>query len=129
MQDEMSSGEKELEATLKQLRPTATGVDPLAVAFAAGRREGRRSLLGWRIAATVLAIGFAGMSMQAFRSAPPVSQMARNLSPIVVAENDLSYAKIRAAVLENGVAALPTTHCSGSSDRVYRAGDQAGSIE
>lgn len=124
----MTSGERELEMSLKRLQPSASEIDPLAMAFAAGRRAGRRSLLGWRIAAVVLALGFTTVSIQRFSSpshttdrsvawqAPPEDR-----PPIRLAE--LSYARMNNEVLQNGIAALPSPHWSGSSDVIYRAAD------
>lgn len=53
-EEALTSSERETERALRALRPAASGVDPLAVAFAAGAASARRSLWVWRTAAAVL---------------------------------------------------------------------------
>jgi hypothetical protein len=133
-EERMTASERELETTLRQLQPLTSGIDPLAMAFAAGRRTRRRSLQAWRTAAAVLAVGFMAVSIRTFRAAPPTEDRAlawhapvENRPAIRLADADSSYAQIRTRVLENGIAALPSPHSSGSSGVIYRAGDSLSS--
>jgi hypothetical protein len=59
-QDGLSPGEIELELTLRSLNPAAARIDPIAAAFAAGRRSGQRPMRIWRAAAVLMLLISAG---------------------------------------------------------------------
>ncbi len=53
-EDALTPSEREVERALRGLRPAARGVDPVAVAFAAGAASALRGVWMWRGAAAVL---------------------------------------------------------------------------
>ncbi len=52
--DGLTPGERELELAMKSLSPSAARIDPIAAAFAAGRRTGQRPMRIWRAAAILM---------------------------------------------------------------------------
>jgi hypothetical protein len=58
--DGLTPGERELELAMRSLSPSATRIDPIAAAFAAGRRSGQRPMHLWRAAAVLMLLVSAG---------------------------------------------------------------------
>jgi hypothetical protein len=58
--DGLSPADHELESAMKSLSPMATRIDPIAAAFAAGRRSGRGHIQLWRAAAVLMLLIGAG---------------------------------------------------------------------
>jgi hypothetical protein len=104
----LTPAERELAEAMSRLKIARAGVDPLAVAFDAGRSSARRAVLKWKTAAAVLLLGLAGALMLPLRPVP--ATVIVKIDPQLVAAGDTqlaSYYSIRNDVLARGVSALP----------------------
>ena len=112
-QDELNSADRELEAALKSLAPAAARIDPVAAAFAAGQRSGRRQLRVWQAAAAALLLVGAGAWLVPAAHQPasprgvPDSAVALHDAIPTRVTTDQSLILLRAAVAEHGLDALP----------------------
>jgi hypothetical protein len=105
-----------LSEALKSLKPAAARVDPLAAAFAAGRRSALRPLRVWQsIAAVVLVAGTTTALLSLHRSAmapPAVAPMIVQASEPIPAAQPISaqsWLALQATVSRNGVDAIPVS--------------------
>lgn len=105
----LTPAERELEAAMSRLRPAGSTLDPLQVAFDAGKASAARSLRTWRIASVALLFGVIGAlvfpaqdprDVELVRSAPAQMQGAHDMQLA-------SYLSLRNDVLERGVSVLP----------------------
>lgn len=131
--DDLTPADRELEDALRGLRPGAAGIDPLAIAFAAGAASTRRSLFMWRSAAAVLVMAL-GASL-VVRTAQPtvrdtilVQHQPRTTSPFTYltmeTRNVPSPWRLRDRVLDQGLDALVVpTHSPATGDEIPRASD------
>jgi hypothetical protein len=114
--NEVTSGTRQVESILRSLTPSGGAVDPVAAAFAAGRRFQRGQLHAWQAAAAVL-LGVATLSwiiparhagnvVRQVDPAPPV-QLVSIETPIPPALPAQSVLLMTRAVSEGGVDALP----------------------
>jgi hypothetical protein len=132
----LGPAERELESALAALSPArAGGLDPVAAAFAAGRRSVRREARAWRAAAIVmLAIGGAGgwFTRVTGHSQPsrsdgttvfvkshesPASQRTPQAAPAQ------SWLMLRGALIEGGVERLPAASPTPVPTQTMRAAD------
>ncbi len=122
-QDDLSGAERKLVGAMKRLQPAAGGLDASKVMFEAGRRAAHRHLAVWRGTA-IACVGVLGMSIwlrpraierTVYVNAPavvessPTETVAVALTPPVAG---FEYLKLRTAVLERGLAALPNAQMS-----------------
>jgi hypothetical protein len=112
MQDQngLTPGERELESAMKSLSPAAARIDPIAAAFAAGQRSGRRPVRLWRAAAVLMLLIGAGSWLAPIRHSVVVephefSEPVVVLRPPPAAE---SLQVLQQTVFEKGLDALPT---------------------
>jgi hypothetical protein len=104
---------RELETALRNLSPKTVKVDPIAAAFAAGRRSANRRLYRWQSAAAALLLVNVGLWLVPIHrdAAPtivqvqPISIPQPALPPTPLSEQSLAVLQQR--VLEHGVDALP----------------------
>jgi hypothetical protein len=59
-QNELNPAERELEAALRSLTPTASRLDPIAAAYCAGQRSARGEVRRWRVATAAAVLLGAG---------------------------------------------------------------------
>jgi hypothetical protein len=108
--------EIELERALQGLTPSAAVVDPLALAFEAGRRGAALRITTWKFASVAM-LGLMLVSLYASsdRARLPINVVStetiaeRSPAPI----DRSTYLAVREAVLERGVDALPAPAGSG----------------
>ena len=110
-QDELNPAERELEAALKSLTPTATRLDPVAAAYCAGQRSARREVRRWRVATAAVALLGAGTWLlpmgQNFSGEKQVLiPVTAALSPEMRPVPDQSMIVLRKVVWEKGVDGL-----------------------
>ena len=124
--NDLTPANRELERALKSVRPVDAHVDPVAAAFAAGRRSAENNLRVWK-AAAVLAL-FVGMgSMFLIPTSRHVPAPADVRQPVFVTSYkpapvpDQSVAALQQAMAERGLAGLPATR--GPAPRPVRAND------
>jgi hypothetical protein len=111
----LDPAEREVEEALRTLMPTAARIDPVAAAYAAGRRSARNQLQRWRIAAAALLVAGAGSWLL------PAGEHGANVerSQVSIASETStdslphpsahSLVALRYAVFQRGIEALPTT--------------------
>lgn len=139
MQNDLSENDLQLEAALRSLQPALDrGPDPVAAAYEAGRRRGRRSRTGWQAMTAVLAVGLASaiwyqpqsprpsqvrierqivhlpddLRIGSHAPQPPLAAARYPSAPRVAPGVD--YLALRDAVLEHGLSALPQPAVAGS---------------
>jgi ferric-dicitrate binding protein FerR (iron transport regulator) len=101
----------EFSRDLKSLIPQSAGIDPIAAAFAAGKRSARRQIRGWQVSCLIAVLGAA--MLWTGRSAPVQSQPT--MAIVATAESrpplsDASAIMMEQAALANGTDALPEWH-------------------
>jgi hypothetical protein len=119
---EINPGLRDTEAALRALRPATGGVDPLAAAFAAGRKSGRRQLAAWRAAAGVaIMVGVSGWLISPRTGRLTESGAPNERAPAMATVNAGSIATIppslpaqsvlllRRAVAEDGLNGIPAS--------------------
>jgi len=132
-ENDLTPADRELEGALRGLRLGAAGIDPLAVAFAAGAASARRSLFMWRSAAAVLVVAL-GVSLVARTTQPTVrdtivvQHQPQTTSPntylTMETRNVPSPWRLRDRVLDQGLDALVVpTHSPAAGDAIPRASD------
>ena len=121
---QLTPADRELEAALSSLVPGRHTIDRDALMFGLGRRSARRAGHRWRAAAAVLAAALAGVAI--FRPTPQTIERGQYVQRDAPAEHVTSatftahvpasptattgggeYLKLRDAVLEHGLDALP----------------------
>jgi hypothetical protein len=122
-QDGLTPGERELELAMKSLSPIAARIDPIAAAFAAGRRSGHKHIYLWRATAVLMLLVGAGSWLAPARRNVVVqphefSEPAVALQPPPAAE---SLQVLQRTVLEKGLDGLPAENIP--AVRVLRAED------
>jgi hypothetical protein len=110
-QDELNPAERELEAALRLLTPTATRLDPIAAAYSAGQRSARSEVRRWRVAtATVALLGAGTWLLPAGRNLSGEKQVymavVAAVSPEMRPVPDQSMIVLRKIVWEKGVDGL-----------------------
>jgi hypothetical protein len=135
--ESMNDADRDLELALRTLSPsrssTATIVDPIAAAFAAGQRSSRRALRLWQ-SATAAAVVIAGGVLLTSPSIRPAFPVVPSDSRVVVATSpppiepsaapsDQSLIMLWQAVRERGVDRLPVSRFAPSPTSVRRAND------
>lgn len=114
--ERLNSVQRELEAALASVVPAAAHVDPIAAAFDAGHKSGRRQVRFWRAAAAmVLAIGLGIRLIPLGRDpvAPTHDQPGTNVAFRASDTANLpeqSLLMLEKAVKEKGVDGLPAAH-------------------
>lgn len=104
----LSPAERELADAMSRLSIARAGVDPLAVAYDAGRAAARGTALKWKAASAALLLGLVGAIVLQLRPAPPAAVVKLDPSPAVAHDTQLaSYLSIRNDVLARGISALP----------------------
>jgi len=104
----LTPAERELADAMSRLNLARAGLDPLAVAYDAGRASGRRALVKWKAAAAVLLLGLGGALVLPRQSAPAPVIVTVNDPPVTPHDTQLaSYFSIRNNVLARGISALP----------------------
>jgi len=111
-----------LSEALKTLKPTPARVDPVAAAFAAGRRSALRPLRVWQsIAAAVLVAGTATSLLSLHRDAmnPPTVKpvIVQSSEPLPSAQpmSAQSLLALQATVSRDGLDALPVSDIPSSN--------------
>jgi hypothetical protein len=111
-----------LSEALKTLKPTPARVDPVAAAFAAGRRSALRPLRVWQsIAAAVLVAGTATSLLSLHRDAmnPPTVKpvIVQSSEPLPSAQpmSAQSLLALQATVSRDGIDALPVSDIPSSN--------------
>jgi hypothetical protein len=123
MNDRPSGADGELEAALQSLRPVAVAVDPLAAAFAAGRRSAQGGVRLWRALACAAALAAlaAGWPLASHQSMPVApTQVVLTQAPHVEHHRDpwpgfainpaapeSNVLRLQQAIFNNGPDALP----------------------
>ena len=127
-QDGIRPGHRELELALKSVVPAVARVDPVAAAFAAGRRSARPRVHFWQAAAVLaLAIGIGSRFIPAGREAifDPSSVgpglAIRHTPPAAEPISDQSLLMLQRAVQKNGLDGLPRAHVGRA--KVIHTGD------
>lgn len=81
-QDGLTPGERELELAMKSLSPAMAGINPIAAAFAAGRRSSERSMRVWRaVAVLMLVVGAGSWLMPLTNDKAKISEPAIAIQP------------------------------------------------
>ena len=117
---EMNPADRELEAALRSLSPTrTTEVDPIAAAYAAGRRAARTQVRLWQsAAAAVLMIavgswlvptGGGGDRSRVAVTTPPETVAVVTSAPVAAPPSRHSVLMLQQTVRERGVDGLPET--------------------
>jgi hypothetical protein len=110
-QDELNPAERELEAALRSLTPTATRLDPISAAYSAGRRSARSEVRRWRFATAAVALLGAGtwllpvgqnLSGEKQVHVPVIAALSPEMRPVP----DQSMIVLRKIVWEKGVDGL-----------------------
>jgi len=126
----LNDEQRELESALRSLAPAAAGIDPIAAAFAAGRRSGGGQIRAWRSVA-VLTLLIAGMGWAisiGHKAALAPRELTENTtalrSPEIPAEAPApeSLLALQEIVREKGLDALPSA--SIPSVQVVNIGNQ-----
>jgi hypothetical protein len=107
---------REFEDALRNLSPKMAKVDPIAAAFAAGRRSANHRLHLWQSAVAALLLVNVGLWLVPIRrdATPTIAQVQRisvpqpTLPPAPLSEQSIAVMERR--VLEHGIDALPVTH-------------------
>jgi len=119
--DEMNAADRELEAALKSLSPKrTTEVDPIAAAFAAGRRSARTQIRLWQsAAAAVLLVAIGSWLMPTgggdrsrgvvISTAPPETLAVVTSAPVMPPRSGQSMLMLQQTVRDRGVDGLPET--------------------
>jgi hypothetical protein len=96
---------EDLERQLKSLHPASTHVDPIAAAYAAGRRSARRQTRIWQCtaAAAVIICGFLAVPPQHLSKPSELSITMAAMPPL----SDQSVFVLQQMALEHGVDNLP----------------------
>jgi hypothetical protein len=121
--DNLTGGERELEAALRQLAPAragaGTGLDPVACAFEAGRQVAARRATAWQATSVVVfavALAVVILNPLSIRSpsnvAPLVARLEPARPPSQQALSTLSVIRLRDVALERGLDAMPRTQQS-----------------
>jgi hypothetical protein len=120
--NELSPADRELAESLRVLKPVVVRIDPVAAAFAAGRRSATRQLQRWRAAVAVLVVVSAAPWLTPAVETGDVSQRlpstiaSRAPAPTVGTPPPVhSVMALRQAVFRNGIEALPPTQLLTSS--------------
>lgn len=115
MQDEtpLTPAQKVFEETLRSTTPSAARLDPLAAAFAAGRKSGQHQVQLWRsTTAVAILLGVGALFLPAGH--PHTNPPAEFRGPVVAASyepapvSDQSLIALQEAVRERGLDGLPT---------------------
>lgn len=131
-EERLTPAEAEFEATLRGLQPAGAAINRDQMMYRAGCAAGNRRKRMWQGATVILAAAFAGtLVVRAFMSAPDVGRQIAN-SPssshqmmvvvdstrtdVVGSAGKGSYLTLRNAVLEKGLAALPSPPAGAVSD-------------
>ncbi len=114
----LTAAETELERALRRLMPADSGLDRDRVMFRAGQAAGRRGSRPWQAAATGLAAALVlAVTLSTWRAGgPPVpggpvivhQTPSADEIPSPAAMPGVAYLRLRAAVLHEGLDALPT---------------------
>jgi hypothetical protein len=113
--DGLNAGNAGLESALKSLVPVAAAkVDPLAAAFAAGRRSSRQTIRAWQSAAAVmflLAGGSWAMRLATVLPRPSaiVVELPATATPRAQAAGDQTLIMLQRAVEDHGIDGLPAS--------------------
>jgi hypothetical protein len=112
--EQLSGGERELEAALRGLKPGATSVDPVACAFEAGRTAGARRVTAWRSTTAALSLALIVSILIPARSATRSSRENATIGGYATVlplprTNQPTYFSTRDAVLDRGVDVLPAS--------------------
>lgn len=126
----LNDEQRELESALKSLAPAATGIDPIAAAFAAGRRSGGRQIRVWRSVAvlTLLIAGMGWVISVGHKAALPTREVTESAialrNPQIPAEapGPESLLALQEIVRAKGLDALPSANIP--SVQVVNMGNQ-----
>jgi hypothetical protein len=114
--DELSPVDQEVVEALRSLKPAAVRIDPVAAAYAAGRKAAKNQVLSWRaIAAVLLVAGTASWLVPAGESQVPDVRSQPSLASAVpdvrVADaHAQSLAALQYAMYRNGIRSMPATN-------------------
>jgi hypothetical protein len=125
--DELNPADEEVAEALRSLVPAAVRIDPVAAAFAAGRRSANGQLVRWRaLAATLLVAGTAAWLWPAgeYRAG------AHRRQPTIAAQfsgswsnaHSQSLAALQHSLVRNGIQSMPTTNIPAAGS--IRVGDR-----
>jgi len=113
-ENEVDESELKLAEALKSLEPAASRMDPIAAAFTAGRRCGRRRERAWGAAAIVCAVLAICPRLMPGGKSPLPAHPASSWTVSAVAEplpsSDVSALQLDRDVLDHGLAGLPAAH-------------------
>lgn len=114
---DLTPAQRELEMALKSVMPAGARVDPVAAAFAAGRRSAGRNVRLWRSATALLVLALAGSWLLPARRDGFDRATYRPGQTVVSAQpspagpfSDQSLLILEATVREKGVDGMPVTH-------------------
>ena len=112
--EQLSGGERELEAALRGLKPGATSVDPVVCAFEAGRTAGARRVTAWRSTTAALSLALIVSILIPARSPTRSSRENATIGSYATVmplprTNQPTYFSTRDAVLDRGVDVLPAS--------------------
>ena len=105
----LTPAQRELESALRSIAPTAARLDPVAAAFAAGRRSAQFQVHVWRSAAAiVLLIGLAAVLMPPMRPPTMPAPLAmQTQAPSAAPLSAHSMLVLQQSMHENGLQGLP----------------------
>ncbi|HTW94470.1 MAG TPA: hypothetical protein VMD30_06745 [Tepidisphaeraceae bacterium] len=106
----LSQPQMELEAALKSLKPKSISIDPMELAYCAGRTVGRRSVWLWRAACIIMALIAAGACLKPAN--PPASVVVASKAPVMTP--DVSNLRAEMQVINRGWNALPPVRGPGA---------------
>jgi hypothetical protein len=113
-QDGLDGADREFEAALRSLSPTASHIDPIAAAFSAGWQSARRQVRIWQYAAVALLMLSTGLyliprSAVEDARATRVTSISLTSEPAPVRPSQQSLLMLQAVVRDRGVDAMPPT--------------------
>ena len=114
--NDLTPAQRQLESALKSVAPTSVRVDPVAAAYAAGRRAAQRRTRFWQLAAALLLFATSVSWLAPTRHAVDVATDHSASSPVeprhpspVRPFSNQSLFVLQATVQSKGIDALPPT--------------------
>jgi hypothetical protein len=113
--DGLIAGDSGFESALKSVMPIAAKVDPIAAAFAAGRRSSQRTLRAWQSAAAAMFLLAGGSWAMRFATVPPrtssavVAELPATSAPRTQAPGEQTLIMLQRAVDDRGIDGLPAS--------------------